>query len=104
MDIGQFKHKITLKQGTMSKDQYGGEVLVYNDIMTLKCAVNDLGGIKTVINDEVVNSQTIEFTRHYRSTINEEMLIEYNNNEYTIEYIDEIGHKRGLVIRGILLT
>jgi SPP1 family predicted phage head-tail adaptor len=97
MNIGEFRYTIVVVQPQTVRDSYGAESVTYTTAYTLKASVKYVGGAKNINNNEIFNSNNVVFETHYRG-ITDDMIILFNNQKYSINYIAEIGYKAGLSI------
>lgn len=98
MIAGNLRYKIEILTPSKTKGEYGAEKEIFVNYMTLRAAKKELSGTKGMDNNEIFNSYKIEFTIYYRKGINETMRIRYNDRDYKINFIKEIGYKEGLTI------
>ena len=94
---GLLRDNIIVQRKTVIKDTYGAETVIYSDHLYLRANADYKGGNKGINNEEIFSSRTIIFTTYFRD-INETDLIIYDENEYKITFIAEIGYREGLSI------
>jgi SPP1 family predicted phage head-tail adaptor len=102
--IGEMRHSITIKALGLTKDAYGSMVESYRDLMTIRAAVKFQSGTKSIDNNEIFTSQTLQFITHYRATVTATCRILYEGQLYRINSIDVIGYKDGLVLNSELIN
>lgn len=94
---GDLRYKIEVKRLTKVKDEYGATVDTYTTVYTLKAGVKYTNGSKGISNNEIFNSQSIQLTTYYRAIKDTDRIL-FNNKNYKILFINEIGFREGLQI------
>jgi len=95
--VGNFRHKKVVYSTSVTKNSYGEDVIKWTVSHTLKAEKKSLSGSKNIDKDEIFTSNNLQFITHYRN-IDETMIITYDNNNYLINSIEEIGYREGLKI------
>ena len=95
---GDMRYKINVIAPTVTRNEYGEEIESWIIVHTLRAAKKSLGGSKTIDNNEIFTTNSLEFTTHYRYNITEKMRIELGSDTYLINNIAEIGFREGLKI------
>ena len=88
---------ILVNQKVVTQDSYGGEVITWNTIYSLKAAKKTESGNKNVTDEEVFTDSKITFIIHYRDVQTDNVIV-YNNKNYRITNLTEIGFRQGLQI------
>jgi head-tail adaptor len=94
---GQLRHILYIYENTKTTDEYNADVETESLKFTLRAQLKYKSGTKTISNEEIFNSQQLEFITYYRN-ISDDMIIKYNDKKYNILFIEEIGFKEGLKI------
>lgn len=94
INAGKYKHKIVIKKVIISEDSEGFKTKEYQTILTTKAYVKTTRGYTLLANDTDFEKATTNFTIRYPKTgITRDMLIYFNDKEYTIEYLNNIDEK-----------
>ena len=104
MIIGLMRYKIEVLTPALVVDEYNSTKEIYINYITLKAGLKELSGTKTTDNNELFAATRIDWNIYFRKVINEKMRIKYNNKQYRILYIQEIGIKEGLLIQTELIN
>ena len=103
MIIGQMRYRIEILIPAIDNDEYNSNKEIYINYLTLKAGKKEITGNKT--NDkEIFSTARIDWNIYFRKGITENMRIKYNNKQYRILYIQEIGNKEGLTIQTELIN
>lgn len=102
--IGDLRHKIVIYELSVTKGDYGEADQHYTPVATIRAAVKYISGNKVVENEEIFNTQSVQFTTHYRPIIQEHMLIGFKDKNYRILQLAELGFKEGLQITTELIN
>jgi SPP1 family predicted phage head-tail adaptor len=98
MIIGDLRKNIIVKQLVISRDSTNGSTIeTWETKYNLKAKVTRRSGAKTINNNEIFNTLSVVFITHFRE-IEETDRIEYDEDNYKIMMIGEIGEKEGLEI------
>lgn len=94
---GDLRHIINVTRLYTITDDYGATVDSYNTVMTIRAAVKYLSGTKTINNDEIYNTQTLQLTTYHRDILDTDR-IQFKNKNYKILFINEMGYREGMLI------
>lgn len=89
---GNLRRTITVSRLTKTRDQYGSETDVYNNVMTLKAELLTTKGNLVKNSLELFASKTLTFLTYYREILFTDR-VEYESKVYKIIDIDEIGFR-----------
>lgn len=96
MDIGQFKHRITLVKELNCYDESGFEQVIYEDYITLWAYINNLKGSEFWTAKQLGYENTLEVVVRYNKKLEnintKTFYIKYKQKLYDITYIDNIKH------------
>ena len=84
---GQLDRRITIQSFTESTDDFGEVILSFTTLANVWAKVVEKSGNEGEDGNQMVATQKVEFFIRYRSDINEQMQIVYDNRTYTIEAI-----------------
>jgi len=96
--IGNLRYSIQVIKKSVTKDEFGAEVITWINGVKLRADYKFAGGDKTVDEKEIFNSKRLIFTTYYRNNISEEDRIIFEDKKYLIKSISQIGYKEGLQI------
>ena len=99
MRAGVLRYVISILQKGTLKSAFGDVKADYTPYKTIKAALVTQTGNKIIENSELFNVKQKEFQIRYDSNITEDMRISYNNADYKILSISEIGFRSGLSIK-----
>lgn len=84
---GQLDRRITIQSFTTTTDDFGEVVKSFTTLANVWAKVEDKRGNEGEDGNQLVATKRVEFLIRYRSDINEQMRIQYNNETYKIEAI-----------------
>ncbi len=84
---GQLDRRIAIQSFTESTDDFGEVILSFTTLANVWAKVVEKSGNEGEDGNQMVATQKVEFFIRYRSDINEQMQIVYENKTYTIEAI-----------------
>jgi SPP1 family predicted phage head-tail adaptor len=84
---GQLDRRITIQSFTTTTDDFGEVVKSFTTLANVWAKVEDKRGNEGEDGNQLVATKRVEFLIRYRSDINEEMRIQYNNETFKIEAI-----------------
>lgn len=94
INAGKYKHKIVIKKVIISEDSEGFKTKEYQTILTTKAYVKTTRGYTLLANDTDFEKATTNFTIRYpKVNITRDMVIYFNDKEYTIEYLNNIDEE-----------
>jgi head-tail adaptor len=93
--VGNLRRTITISRLTKTRDQYGSETDVYNNVMTLKAELLTQKGNLVKNSLELFAQSTLTFLIYYRTILFTDR-ITYENQVYRIIDIDEINFREQL--------
>lgn len=96
--IGRLDRKITFRNFTVSRDDYGDEILTWADVLTTRASIDyRSGGTKEAVEVERETAfNTVNFVIRQRSvfTPTAKMKIVFDGSEYDIQSIQELPETR----------
>ena len=84
---GQLDRRITIQSYTTTTDDFGEVVKSFTTLAEVWAKVEEKRGNEGEDGNQLVATKRVEFLIRYRSDINEQMRIQYNNETYKIEAI-----------------
>jgi SPP1 family predicted phage head-tail adaptor len=84
---GQLDRRITIQSFTTTTDDFGEVVKSFTTLANVWAKVEEKRGNEGEDGNQLVATKRVEFLIRYRSDINEQMRIQYNNETYKIEAI-----------------
>jgi SPP1 family predicted phage head-tail adaptor len=81
---GELDRRITIQEFSESVDTYGQRVKSFSTLATVWSKVVERIGSESENGDMISSTKKVEFTIRFRTDINEEMRIVYNNEVYKI--------------------
>ena len=99
MRAGRLFHEIKFYAKVNTRGDYGDSVDSYPTATVItRGEIREVGGNKTLYNEEKFYSKSKELTIRYNSAIVETMRIQIDNSDerYMISYIEVLGRNRGL--------
>jgi SPP1 family predicted phage head-tail adaptor len=99
MKSERLDRRITIEQQTETIDGYGQRVKTWSVLTTCWASVVLNIGRQTVASQNIVTERTVDFKIRYRTDLNLNMRIIYNDTYYNIEDINELGREDGLMIK-----
>jgi len=84
---GQLDRRITIQSFTTTTDDFGEVVKSFTTLANVWAKVEEKRGNEGEDGNQLVATKRVEFLIRYRSDINEQMRITYNNETYKIEAI-----------------
>lgn len=104
MQAGILNNIITVQRPTIINDEYGANVIKYNNIITTRAFIKNNSGNRANENGEIVYNYIKSFTVRYYNDIRENDIIIWNNKKYRITDIDEYRDKQYKVINTELIN
>jgi SPP1 family predicted phage head-tail adaptor len=99
MKSERLDRRITIEQQTETIDGYGQRVKTWSVLNTCWASVVLNIGRQIVASQNIVTERTVDFKIRYRTDLNLNMRIIYNDTYYNIEDINELGREDGLMIK-----
>ncbi|MBP2028697.1 SPP1 family predicted phage head-tail adaptor [Acetoanaerobium pronyense] len=93
MNIGEFRHLITIKKQIVEQDINGFEIKKYDIHATLWAKVSNLHGKEFFEAAAIQKEKTVKFTIRSVKTLDETMKIEFQGKLYDIIFIDNIKYE-----------
>lgn len=84
---GQLDRRITIQSFTTTTDDFGEVTKSFTTLANVWAKVEEKRGNEGEEGNQIVATKRVEFFIRYRSDINEQMRIQYNNETYKIESI-----------------
>lgn len=95
---------ITIQDKVTTTNSFNEPVATsWSDVATVYAKVEEDIGHESYQSDQLTERQLVSFTIHYRTDIDVQMRIEYNERYYDIKSKVEIGRRHRLKLRGLLL-
>lgn len=93
MNIGRLDRKIVIQQGTETQNTFGEFVTVWTTYHTTFASVHKAGGNEKEEASRVTATNLVKFKIRFYTGITEDMIIQYNGNDYDILEIQELGRE-----------
>lgn len=104
MQAGILNNIIVVQRPKVVKNEYGANVIQYNDIITTRAYIKNNSGNRANENGEIVYNYIKSFTVRYYNDVRETDIIIWNNKKYRITDIDEYRDKQYKVINTELIN
>ena len=91
--------RIIIESFTDARDSYGQPIRTWSTFATVWAGVKLNIGKEIFATREKVKERIVDFKIRYRTDLNNEMRVIYNENYYEIEDIVELGREDGLIVR-----
>ncbi len=89
---GNYNKKINIIEKSKKKNSNGFPIPEKKTILSCYAKVKTTRGMTLIANDSDFEKAYTNFTIRYpKITLNRKMLIEFNNKEYTIEYLNNVN-------------
>lgn len=98
MVAGRLKEVINILESVVTKNEYGATKTVWTDKIQTKASVEQKTGSRVVVNNEIFNTYTVEFTVWDYHSIKESNRVRWDGNYYLIESIIPDKRKQQLVL------
>jgi hypothetical protein len=99
MNPALLNYDIIFQSAHTEKDVYGNDNQIFENYIKTKCYKKNLSGNRTELNNsELFNELINQFQIRYNSLINNSLKIIFENDEYFILNIDNVGIKKYLII------
>lgn len=102
-DPGKRDRRITIRQRTLSKDEYNQDVETWSTLATVWAGVIDQAGGESYQSDQLTVDRVTNFDVRYDSRYNEQMRILFDSRFYKIVSIVRPDRKRSLILKTELL-
>lgn len=104
MDSGRLQELITIQRPTITKDEFGANKTVWNDIINTRSDVQYDSGNRVTENNEIVFNYSKVFTVRYYHKVDEKDRIVWNGKRYRILSIEPNKSHQKLTIRTELIN
>lgn len=94
---GQLDRRITIQTFSEVTDLFGQEVKVYSTLDSVWANVVEKIGSEGEKGDMIAATKKVEFIIRYRTDVNEQMRILYNNNTYKIQAIQSADARKAFL-------
>lgn len=84
MEAGKLRHRVTIKQKSVTRDSFGGEVITWTAVATVWAAVEPLTGREWLEGRQVAAEVSTRIRVRYRSGVLPEMQATYGSHTYDI--------------------
>ncbi len=98
MKAGNLDRRITISVKTATRDSYGAEIIGWSTLATVWAQVMPLSGREYFTAAQFVPEAELKIRIRFREDFDETAKITYNNIDYDILHIAEIGRQDGLEI------
>ncbi len=104
MRAGELDRKIRLERLTSTQNDYGEPVESWVLIAEVWASRAQLSGSEVFDSDQLAALATFEFRMYYRSDIDATCRIVYNNQNYDIKAVQELGRREGMKVIAQLIN
>tara|TARA_R110000803_G_scaffold210835_1_gene284140 strand:+ start:9264 stop:9596 length:333 start_codon:yes stop_codon:yes gene_type:complete len=87
MRTGQFRYRISIYNMVGTKNEFGEPEIIKQLYKSLRASRKYIGGTTNEVDNTISVKRTIEFTVRFDENILEDMVIEYNGDEYWCKYV-----------------
>jgi len=94
---GQLDRRITIQTFSETKDSFGQEVKSFSTLASVWANVVEKVGSEGEDGEMIAATKKVEFVIRYRTDVNEEMRISYNNNTYKIQAIQSADARKAFL-------
>lgn len=98
MKAGKLDRRITISVKSATRDSYGAEIIGWSTLATVWAEVLPISGREFFVAAQFVPEAQLKMRIRFREDFDETAKITYDNVEYDILYIAEIGRQDGLEI------
>lgn len=98
MKAGKLDRRITISVKTATRDTYGAEIIGWSTLATVWAEILPLSGREFFVASQFVPEAELKIRIRFREDFDETAKISYNNTDYDILHIAEIGRQDGLEI------
>jgi len=92
-NAGQLRHWVELlKPVEKGKDRYNREVIRYEAVLRVPCAVRDMSAREYLMQDAAVREKVVTFSMRSQPFLREDMRIGFRGQQYDILYINHLGY------------
>lgn len=100
-NIGSLDRRIIIKQVTRVTDTFGEPIETFTTLTTIWAERIDNRGLtgESYEADQLTAVRRVDWKVRYLSTIREDMLLNYDNEDYIIREITELGRKWGMILK-----
>lgn len=94
---GQLDRRITIQTFSETTDTFGQEVKSFSTLAQVWANVVEKVGSEGEDGDMIASTKKVEFIIRYRTDVDEEMRISYNNNIYKIQAIQSADARKAFL-------
>ena len=89
MKAGKLRHRVTIKQKSVSRDSYGAEDITWQVVATVWAAVEPLQGREFIDGKQLQAERTTRIRIRYRSGVAPEMRVVFGSHVYDVQSVIE---------------
>ena len=94
---GQMDRRITIKKFSETTDSFGQQVKNFSTLASVWANVVERVGREGEDGEMIAATKKVEFVIRYRTDVDEEMRISYNNNTYKIQAIQSADARKAFL-------
>lgn len=94
---GQLDRRITIQNFSETTDSFGQEVKSFSTLASVWANVVEKVGREGEDGEMIAATKKVEFVIRYRTDVDEEMRISYNNNTYKIQAIQSADARKAFL-------
>lgn len=98
MKAGKLDRRVAISVKSASRDSYGAEIIGWSLLATVWAEILPLSGREFFVASQFVPEAELKIRMRYREDFDETAKITYNNIDYDILHIAEIGRQDGLEV------
>lgn len=98
MKAGKLDRRVAISVKSATRDSYGAEIIGWSLLATVWAEVLPLSGREFFVASQFVPEAELKIRMRYREDFDETAKITYNNIDYDILHIAEIGRQDGLEV------
>ena len=97
-NVGQLRHWVDiLKPVSRGRDRYNREIVQYESVLRVPCAVRDMSAREFLAQDAQVREKIVTFSMRALGVLKEDMRIGFDGREWEILYINHLGYAGGFM-------
>lgn len=94
MRAGQYRHRVAIKDKTVTRDSYGGEVITWSTVATVWADIRPIRGREYLEMDQSQADITHRVYLRYRPGIEPTMRLEFESRTFHIESVIRPAERR----------
>jgi len=96
MRAGRLSRVVSFSRKDVVRGSYGESTDTYVPVLETRGEIREVGGNRTLSNEEIFYSKSKELTIRYNNIVAESMRVDIDGQIYLITYIEVLGRNRGM--------